>query len=666
MKHIVIVGSGPVGSFMAVLCRLLSFEVTVYEKRKEFTRDINLKINGDLFKEVQDALARLDVQSNFFAEFYKYLRRQNGRILIKHLEEKFTEEAISLGAEYIFKEVTNVWDLKVNYRTEDVLILDCTGRNSKLRELIFGSDEVNVVTTPLQNAMYITFKSKFANDTSLYQVMKNVSSIKLTEVVVSKNKDADGFANVTIPVFITSKLARCFDEEFPDINRKPLNPFQSSIPVPDTIFFPVSSIIGNLLVDDCYVDLNSVKVKKIVISCGYANIRSKSYFICLGDAAAHLAFFKSLNLGLKHAFELFIHLSMFTKDTAPSVDYDDIMKQFSYHNPHLNPIKVYPTRARNLFFIITRVVWYGCFTFCTTNQKTTRLIDVTGGTEREVYVLITKYNEKLSRWDDSLKDFEEKREVDMQSEISSNKFKNISFEFASLFIDINGKSVFKISEVLREVSGRHSLYRKDFDFFLKCFKMRREVLRYQPGCSETNNDATMNFIHNMLKYLVKKSSPILSKIKGYCADEKLSSDEKFELIAFAIDKKFEESKLQLDLKTVEKTIGLWPKLIGLRFDSSEVRLNIILILIRNELRGCVRFCTHTKTMSYDNDSGTSNYNGQKRTDNFHSDENTLENGKPVIGFFQNALRKSRIFVSQPDLFKKSRNDDEEHFQLMYF
>ncbi|GFR13221.1 uncharacterized protein TNCT_195761 [Trichonephila clavata] len=661
MKSIVIVGSGPVGSFMAVLCRLLRLEVTVYEKRKEYTRNINLKIDGDLFKEVQEALTRLNVESNFFAEFYKYLRRQKDRILIKDLEEKFSEEAKSLGAKYVFEEVTNVWNLKVNHRAEDVLILDCTGRNSKLRETMFGSDEANLINTPLQNAMYINFKSKFASHTSLYQVMKNVPSIKLTEAVVSKNKDADGFANVTIPVFITMKLARCFDTEFPDINRKPINPFKVSTPVSDTIFFPISSIIGNLLVDDCYIDLNSVNVKKIVISCGYAKARSKSYFICLGDAAAYLAFFRSLNIGLKHAFELFIHLSMFTKEITPSVDYDDLMKQFTYNNPHLNPIKVYPSRSRNVFFIITKVLWYGCFIFCTTNQTTTRLTDVTGRTEREIYALISKYNERFTSWDYALKNFEEKREEDIQSEISSNKLKNLSFEFASLFIDINGKSIFKISEVLREVTGKHSLYRKDFDFFLECFKIRR----YHSGCSEINSNTAVTIIHSMLKYMGKNSSPILNTLKGYCDDEELSSDEKLERIEFAIDNKFEESKLKLDLDTVEKTIGLWPKLIGLRFDSSEVRSNILSILIRNELRGCMRFCSHFARTSHGNVAGTSNFNALQRNDNFHSDKNILQSNKPAIGIFQNALKKNGRFPSQPNLFKKSKNNNEEHHQLIY-
>ncbi|GFT97379.1 uncharacterized protein NPIL_502811 [Nephila pilipes] len=655
MKHVVIVGSGPVGSFMAVLCRLLRLKVTVYEKRKEFMRNINLKIDGDLFKEVQEALARLGVQSNFFAEFYKYLRRQKDRILIKELEEKFAEEAKSLGAKYVFKEVMSVWDLKVDHRTENVLILDCTGRNSKLRETAFGSDEINVVTTPLQNAAYINFKSKFTSDTSLYQVMKNISSIKLTEVVVSKNKDSDGFANVTIPVFITSKLAGYFDKEFPDINRKPLNPFKSLIPMSDSIFFPITSIIGNLLVDGCYIDLDSVSVKKIVISCGYAKKRSNSYFICLGDAAAHLAFFRSLNLGLKHAFELFIHLSMFTKDIIPLVDYDDIMKVFAYHNPHLNPIKVYPSAARNVFFIITKVIWYGCFTFCVTNKKTTRLTDVTGRTEREIYDLISKYNEKLRRWDYFLKDFEEKRESDIQSEISSNKLKNISFELASLFIDINGKSVFKISEVLREVSGRHSLFRKDFDFFLECFKIRREVIRCQSGRSEISNNETLNIIDSMVKYLGKNSSPFVNKIKTYCADEKRSRDEKLKLIAFVIDNKFNKPKS----KTVGKTIGFWPKLIGLRFDSSEIRSDIILILIRNELRGCIRFCSQNKTKrtSYDDAAKASNDNGFQKKDNFGSDENILKDDKAAREVFRNSHRKCAKFLSQPNLFKK---DDENY------
>ncbi|GBL93267.1 hypothetical protein AVEN_42700-1 [Araneus ventricosus] len=623
MKHIVIVGSGPVGSFMAVLCKQLNFPVTVYEKRKEFTRNINLKIDSDLFKEAQNVVSRLGVKSDFFAKFYDHLQSQKNRILIKEMEERFTTEAKSLGADYKMKEVKSFTELMTEHRTSDPLILDCTGRNSSLRRIMFGDDKDNVETTPLQNAMYINFKAIIKNATSLYQVMKNIPGIKLTEVVVNRNKDSDGFTNVTIPVFITSGLATHFDRDHPDINRNPLNPFKE--PVSDSIFFPISSIIGNLLVDECSVDLNSVKVKKIVISCGYAKQRSKPNFICLGDSAAHLAFFRSLNLGLQHALELFIHLSMFTKDYFQVVSHDDIIGQFQANNPPLNSVEVYPSAARNVYFVVTKVIWYGCFLFCTTNQTTYRLTDVTGKTKKEIYALLAKRNEKLSKWDESLKEFEAKREEDIKSEISSNKLKNVTFDLTSVFIDINGKSIFKISEVLRAVSGKQSLYRNDFDFLLKCFKARRAVLRYNVGI-EMNDDIVVSIVYNFFNQLDNHKSPVLKEIQRFCANENFSSEEKLKLIVFTINNKLAESKTKLNLELVEKTISLWPKLFGLRFDSSEVRLNIVLTLIKNEIRGCTRLFSDSNTVESvgSEDLAGTRGRGLSKSDRASSEDNLLD------------------------------------------
>lgn len=50
------------------------------------------------------------------------------------------------------------------------------------------------------------------------------------------------------------------------------------------------------------IDWSSVVLKKINITCGYAIRRSYDRYICMGDSAAHFAYFKSLNFGLKHTF----------------------------------------------------------------------------------------------------------------------------------------------------------------------------------------------------------------------------------------------------------------------------------------------------------------------------------------------------------------------------
>lgn len=64
----------------------------------------------------------------------------------------------------------------------------------------------------------------------------------------------------------------------------------------------IYSLFCALAMENWEVDWKSVLLKKINITCGYAFNRSKDRYVCLGDSAAHFAYFKSLNFGLKHAF----------------------------------------------------------------------------------------------------------------------------------------------------------------------------------------------------------------------------------------------------------------------------------------------------------------------------------------------------------------------------
>ncbi|KFM65025.1 hypothetical protein X975_12583, partial [Stegodyphus mimosarum] len=561
MDNVVIAGGGPVGSFMAVLCSLLDLRVTVYEKREQFTRNINLKIESGFFNEVQKVIFRLGIENEFFAKLNEQLQSQRNKILIKDLETKCAEEAKSLGAEYIRCEVESFQELYEKHRTSNPIILDCTGRNSKLRINAFGLDEHNIVSTPLQHAMYINFKAKMANGISLYQAMKYVNSVKLTEVVVSKNKSNSGLTDVTLPVFINEELACDFDREYPNINREPLNPFNSARPVPDSIFFPIASLLGNLILDGCIIDLNSVRVKKIEISCGYAKRRSNNNFICLGDSAIHLAFFRSLNLGLKHALELFIKLSMLPKENekcnfkCDDVRRVDILKQFKENNPHLNPEKVYPTAARNVFLVVTRVIWYGCFSYCSTNQKTERLTNQLGVKENQIYGILQELNHNLTKWNYLLADFEAKRDEDIQNEVTSNKTKSMLFDYASLVIDINGKSFIKISELARMATGKFPLLQRDFKFLFRYFQVRREAVT-------VNNGSFVPAICYLLDHFQD-----CSQLKELCAAD-ISNEQKRLKINDMIRKKF--ATMQIIWKSKQDE------------DNADLNSYFISILIRNE------------------------------------------------------------------------------------
>lgn len=68
--------------------------------------------------------------------------------------------------------------------------------------------------------------------------MKYVDDIKVSEVIVSRQKNGSGFSNVTIPAIITDDLPRVFYKEFPDISRNPVNPFNTSKLISKNFFVP--------------------------------------------------------------------------------------------------------------------------------------------------------------------------------------------------------------------------------------------------------------------------------------------------------------------------------------------------------------------------------------------------------------------------------------------
>lgn len=548
MNPIMIVGSGPVGSFMSVLCAHAGFSVTVYEKRDEFTREINLKMENNFFHEVQEVLTRLKVKSNFFDELNDFLSGQNNKIQIKELEKKLSAEARSMGVRFIVREVSSFDEVEFENELARPIILDCTGRNSRLRVDEFGSDENNLVVKPLQYAMYINFRAIMRGNLSLYQVMKYVNNVKLSEVVVSKKVDEKGYQNATIPAFITNELAQAFDAEFPDINKLPLEPFKTPRTMSDSIFFPISSLIGNLIVDGCCIDLDSVQVKKITITCGYAQRRSKNNFVCLGDSAIHLAFFKSLRLGLRHALDLFVQLSMLRNEYF---SHQDVLQLFKQTNPLLNPIKVFQTQANGVFLVATQVIAYGCYSFCVANRRTTKLTGLLGASESKFYNLLIDFNQRCN-WKDYLKDFEAKRTDDIGFELRSNLNRNVFYDLSSWFIYVNGKSFLKFSESSRSASGKQPLFQDDFKFLMKCLKARRKAT------SATQD----NKINHILTFLKQDKSVELTEMKIICGLEYLTVEDKLEKIKFIVKNK--------QLLTRNKLCLFILHLIENEIDSSEI------------------------------------------------------------------------------------------------
>ncbi|APR98246.2 FAD-dependent oxidoreductase [Wolbachia endosymbiont of Folsomia candida] len=516
VNRVIIVGSGPVGAFMAALISQLGIPVTVYEKREKFTRSINVKIEPGFFQKAHEVLKTLGIDDNFFNEINKSLGESDNKIVIKDLEERLKAQAVSLEAQYIRKEVNSFEEVYEKHKDSDPIILDCTGAKSKLRTNAFDGDEDNMVTIPLQHAMYINFKAKNVKPTALHQVMKNVGDIKLADIVASQSEDE--ITNVTIPVFISDELARAFDKNYPKINQNPLKPFQTADQVPDEILHPISSIISTLVLKGWEVDLSSVVVKKIEIDCGYAKKRSNDNYICLGDAAVHLAFFRSLNLGLEHALKFFVALSNYHQGTEEQVLSDkEVIKQFKRDNPHLNPIEVHKAKGRNSYLVVTKAMRHGCFHYCLTNHKTEKLTGFFGIGRTHVSGELEKLNNRLDNWKTVLEEFELERDRDIKNEIKGNKRKNVRYNFlARLISGFTGPSA-AVSESMKEKAYVKLLYSQNYESFLGYFKILKGC-----GILDQNVDKkkTIDFVAKLLNeykqpHKETESKTLLGKIRSF-------------------------------------------------------------------------------------------------------------------------------------------------------
>lgn len=66
IDELIVVGGGPVGNFVAVLAGMLGVPCFVYEKRNAYTREINLKIEKNFFRDVGNTMNKISRRNSTF------------------------------------------------------------------------------------------------------------------------------------------------------------------------------------------------------------------------------------------------------------------------------------------------------------------------------------------------------------------------------------------------------------------------------------------------------------------------------------------------------------------------------------------------------------------------------------------------------------------------
>lgn len=106
IQKIVIVGGGPVGNFAALLSCMLGIRTLVYEKRPDYTREINVKIEEGFFERTGELFKRLSrSQDSFLHEFDQLIKERNNKIKLNEIEKRLKDRATVIGATYIERNV---------------------------------------------------------------------------------------------------------------------------------------------------------------------------------------------------------------------------------------------------------------------------------------------------------------------------------------------------------------------------------------------------------------------------------------------------------------------------------------------------------------------------------------------------------------------------------
>lgn len=126
--------------------------------------------------------------------------------------------------------------------------------------------------------------------------------------------------------------------------------------------------------------------------------------------------------------------------------------------------------------VVTKVMFYGCFSYCRTNRTTERLTNAMGVSESQIEKILEELNRKMRSWSWLMIEYEAMRDRDIDHEMKSNKDKNVLFDQASWWIGLNGKSFIKVSELSRLASGKHALLLRNFTFMVRCMNLRQTCL----------------------------------------------------------------------------------------------------------------------------------------------------------------------------------------------
>ena len=323
LNEIYIIGAGPVGLWTAynILLNDTTANITLYEKRKEYTRSNNLNIN------VNELIHNIKKYNHEFSEKLtndiKTLMGDHSHIRTNELEHFLKN---------IIKEFTNV-----KFTTDDItdpkaltadIIIGADGANSIVRRKIFCDDMS--VKENLQKTIMVRFKiaENRKNDGYLASVYRMIQSRVIHNVIYSK-PDNNNITQATMIIIPSHDIQKIIDESPPEptnLYENPWNLYRKS--TPEKVIELVKNTIKTHGLD--LDSLNELKIKYVALNnyaaTNFTKCDGAKWFL-VGDAASGVPFFRSLNKGLKEGLVLANNLKKFKDGTILNFeDYNKFMK----------------------------------------------------------------------------------------------------------------------------------------------------------------------------------------------------------------------------------------------------------------------------------------------------------------------------------------------------
>ena len=330
-NEIVFVGAGPIGLWTAIQIKLQNplIPIVFKEKKETYTRSHTLLLKSTSFDDC------LKDDTGIIEGIITELKK-NPHIRTNDLEQRLKILALELGVTIDTCSVNDVESEIIAAHPEVAMIIGSDGVRSKVRDMVFGEDNAEMVDLAYTAQIKYSVKGEALKESTLfesYPLLKQ--SNYLASVNVGQLKD--GKTPVTIQIVIDKTTYEQI-KQFTYAN--PLKLLADSLDeqLPLNLLNDIKTHLGfrlkngeNIIIDDINLTASRLPQQR----CQQVTLlKNGRYYGLIGDAALALSYFKGMNKGLQLATTFAKSIvsqwdKVIAKDPSAFDNYEVLYKQFA-------------------------------------------------------------------------------------------------------------------------------------------------------------------------------------------------------------------------------------------------------------------------------------------------------------------------------------------------